>query len=175
MGITRVHALGRKRQVEVHTGRKALRGQNRLHHFDGRPRIRRRFQDDELALLEHRRHGIDRLHDVGHVGVLGLAQWRRHADVDDVGRSQRLRIRRRLELAVLHDLGQVLGGHVGNVAAPRQEFRDLVRVDVVADDGEPGTRELHGQRQADIAQSDDAQGGLLRVDLLQQFHKSYPR
>ena len=61
-----------------------LRLEHRLHHFVGRPRIRRRLEDDQLAALERGRNRFHRLDDVGQIGILGLPQRRRDADVDDV-------------------------------------------------------------------------------------------
>ncbi len=168
--IARVDALRREREVEIDAGLEALRRQRRLHHFDRRPRIGRRLEDDQLALPQHRRRRLHGLDDVGHVRVLGLAQRRRHADVDDVGVGEALRVGRGDELAALDDLGEVLGRDVGDVAAAGHQLGDLALVDVVADHAEAGARELHRQRQADVAESDDAQLRLLAFDLLQQFH-----
>ena len=107
-----------------------------------------------------RLHGLD---DVGHVRVLGLAKRRRHADVDDVGVGEALRVGGRDELAVLDHFGQVLGRDVGDVAAAGHQLGDLALVDVEADHAEAGARELHRQRQADVAEADDAQLRLLRL------------
>ena len=46
--VARIDALGRKRQVEVLARLQAALLERRLHHFVGRPRIRRRLEDDEL-------------------------------------------------------------------------------------------------------------------------------
>ncbi len=60
--------------------------------------------------------------------------------------------------------------HVGDVAAAGHQLGDLALVDVVADHAVAGARELHRERQADVAESDDSQLRLLAFDLLQQFH-----
>ena len=168
--VARVDALGRKRQVEIHARLEALRRQRRLHHLHRRPGIRGRLEDDQLPFPEHRRRRLDRLDHVGHVGVLGLAQRRRHADVDDVDVAKPLRVGGRHELAALDHFREVRRRHVRNVAAARHQFGDLLLIDVVADHRKAGAGEFDRERQADVAEADDAELGLLRLDLLQQFH-----
>ena len=82
--VARVDALGRERQEEVDAGLEAAPLEQRLHHFLGRPRIGGRLEHDQHARVQVRGDRLDRRHDERHVGILGLAQRRRHADVDRV-------------------------------------------------------------------------------------------
>ncbi len=111
-----IDALGREREEEVDVRLQPAGLEHRLHHFVGRARIGRRLEDDELPGLSVRRHRVDRLHDVGQVGILRLAQRRRHADVDGVhgaelghvgGGAQRAGCRRRPPRSLVRDVGDV--------------------------------------------------------------------
>ena len=46
---------GENARIEIDAGLQSLRLEHRLHDFVGRPRIRRRLEDDELALPQRRR------------------------------------------------------------------------------------------------------------------------
>ena len=61
-----------------------------------------------------------------------------------------------------------VGLDVEDVAAAGVDLRDLRCVDVEAGHVEPGLGELHGQRQADVAETDDADPRLPLLDLLLQ-------
>jgi len=63
----------------------------------GRAGIGGRFENDELPLAQDSRGRFDGFHDVRQVRVAGLAQRRRHADVDDVDVGKLTLIRRRAE------------------------------------------------------------------------------
>ena len=91
--VARIDALGREREEEVDAGLEPGRFEQRLHHFVGRARIGRRLEDDQHARVQVLGDRLDRRDDVGHVGVLGLAQRRRHADVDRVELARRWRSR----------------------------------------------------------------------------------
>ena len=87
--VARIDPLGRKRQEEVDVRLEPLRLEHRLHDFVGRARIGRRLEDDRAdPRLQRRGHRFDREHDVRQIRILGLAQRRRHADVDRVHRRR---------------------------------------------------------------------------------------
>ena len=85
--IAGIDALRREREEEIAPGDEAAAFENRLHDLVGRARIGRRFENDEMARPQVRRDHFDGRDDVGQVGILGLAQRRRHADVDGVERA----------------------------------------------------------------------------------------
>jgi hypothetical protein len=106
--VAGVDALGREGEIEVATRLEPCCLEQRLHDLVGRSWIRRRLETDEQAGMEMRG---DRLHcadDVGHVRVLRLAQWRRHADVDGVELADDREVGGRVELP-----GLAQGMHVG--------------------------------------------------------------
>ena len=57
-------------------------------------------------------------------------------------------------------------GTSGMIAAAGVDLRVLRGIDVEAGDVEAGAGEFHGERQPDVAQTDDADSGLLRSDAL---------
>ena len=73
-------------------------------------------------------------------------------------------------LPLLTTSARCADGTSGNVAAAGRQFGDFPLIDVVADDRKAGAGEFHGERQADVAEANHAERGLLRLDLLQQFH-----
>ena len=83
-----IDALGREGEEEVAAGVEAPPFEHRLHDLVGRARVRRGLEDDQHAGLQVRGDHLDRRDDVGQVGVLRLAQRRRHADVDRVERAR---------------------------------------------------------------------------------------
>ena len=72
---------------------------------------------------------------------------------------------RRLSRTSLRDQ---LAGHIGDVGVAAVHRGDLRRVDIDADGVEAGAPKLHGQRQADVAESDDADAGAARGDPIEQ-------
>src|SRR5262249_43421678 len=76
---------------------------------------------------------------------------------------------RRAELALLDGGGQVRLADVGNVAAAAVDRRRFGLVDVEARDVEAMTGELDGERQPDVAESNDAHGRGLVPDSIEQF------
>jgi hypothetical protein len=108
--------------------------------------------------------GID---DVGDVGVFGLAQRRRHTDGDGVHVGQRGVVGAGAELSAVHQRRDDLRRHILDVALASLQGRNLARVQIDADDGEPLLGKSDGQRQADVAQADDADSRLAAGDALQ--------
>src|SRR4029453_4020185 len=66
----------------------------------------------------------------------------------------------RAELAGVPGFAQIRIGDVGNVALAGIDLRGFVRVHVEAGDGIPGPGELDRERQADVAEADDADARL---------------
>jgi len=82
--VAGIDALGRKCEEELLVGLQSLSLEHRLHHFVGRARIRRRFENDQLTAFQRGRDGFNRFDDIRQIGVLRLPERRRDADVDDV-------------------------------------------------------------------------------------------
>ena len=98
--------------------------------------------------------------DVRHVRVFGLAQRRRHADVDRVEIAQHGKIRRRIEPVCLTQRRDIGGRHIGNVRAAGHDLVDLALIEIDAGRLQPVAGEFHCQRQADIAEPDHARACL---------------
>ena len=64
--------------------------------------------------------------------------------------------------------GQLGLGDVWNVAAARIDLAGLEFVDVEPGDVEPVPGELHGQRQADVAEPDNADPRAFRADAIEE-------
>ena len=164
-----IDALGREREEEVLAGLQAGRLEQRLHDFFGRARVGRRLEADQHARMQVLGDRLDRRDDVGHVGVLRLAQRRRHADVDRVeladdrrSRSSHRACRRRCSALTS--------------ASRRRECRSA-RVDRLRPSARrgrcrsPGIRpsaELDRERQSDVSQPDDARSGAAVLDFFEQ-------
>ena len=95
--------------------------------------------------------------DVGDVGVAGLAQRGGDADGDRVALGQDGEVGPGREAVA--ERGQRLVRHVFNVRRTAIDAVDARLVEVDAADPEAGLGEDDGQRQADVAQADDADGG----------------
>ena len=105
--VARIDALGRERQVEIAAHLQAARFERGLRDLFGRPGIGGRFQNHELSLAQDSRGRFDGFHDIRQVRVAGLAQRRRHADVDDVDIGKLTLIGRRAEGPRFDDRGQL--------------------------------------------------------------------
>ncbi len=113
--------------------------------------------------------GFHRRHDVRHVGVLGLAQRRRHADVDRVELGDRAVVAGGAQPPGADEVVDVGRRHVGDVGLAGCDRRDLPRVEVEADGLEAASRKFDGERQTDIAKSDDTDAGGSCSDATTQF------
>ena len=103
---------------------------------------------------------LDRGDDVGQVRVLRLAERRRHADVDRVERRDDRRVASwRDSRPALRNSATSRRRHVRDVRLAAVDGVDLPGVEVDAGGLEAGARELDGERQADIAEADDADVG----------------
>ena len=106
--------------------------------------------------------------DVGQIWILGLAQRRRDADIHRIERGKRIEVRRRAKPAGGQHLLEVAVGHIAHMRASVSDALDFRRVDVDAGRMEPAARELHEQREADIAEADDADAGFTALQLVNQ-------
>ena len=158
--IARVDALRAEREEDVFAdGEAALveRGQRDLARRAG---IGRAFEDDEHARVRLPRRGLGRgdAHSSCRDRASSTAASARRS------RSRRLRcsrdlVGRRFELAAPHERRDFGRRNVLDVRLAGIQQIDDALADVVADDVETGLRELHRQRQADVAEPDDADDG----------------
>ncbi len=140
--------------------------QNRQHHVARGAGVGRALQDDELARPQRGGDLLGRLLDVGQVRVAAVVQRRRHADQQGVRLAQPPHVGGGHELAVGHVLGDPLGRNVLDVAAAGLELIDLGPINVEAHRLHTAGDEGADQRQADIAQADDAHLGSLVLNCL---------
>ena len=102
---------------------------------------------------------LDGRDDERQVGVLRFSQRRRDADVDAVEFRDDSRIARGRQPAGRDELGDLVTGDVGNVGLDARKRRNLPRVEIDADGPESSARELDGQGESDVAESDDSDSG----------------
>ena len=120
-----------------------------------------RLEHHQLVRLQHLGERARRVEQRAEVGLAVGRQRRRHADRAPRRPGQAARSawwhgcdRRRSRSCV--------GGDVLDVGVAGRDRLDLARVDVDGDDVAALLRERHGERQADVAESDDADGASSR-------------
>ena len=165
--VARVDALGREAEREVHTAGEAGGLEDVPEVLLRRARVGGGLQDHEAPGGEDGRDHLAGLLDVGHVRQL-VAQRGGHADEENVGVAERGGVRGGVE-ASGGELGSQLGGvDVEDVGlAPGQRLHP-VGLGVEAGHVEAGGCRCHGQREPDIAEPDDRDGGFPFLDALQQ-------
>ena len=158
--IAGVDALGRKTQEELLAGFEAGPLEHGQHQFIGGSGISGGFQDHELARPRStwRSPGRptrcsscpDLWFCASGVGTAMLM-------VSSSATTEKSVVAR--EFARFHQRAQCIRGNVLDVGFAALELRDFRFLDVDAGDGESGLGELDRQRQADVAQADDADAG----------------
>ena len=129
--------------------------EHREHLLARRARVRGRLEDDELAGPEAGRELL-RGRDEDAEVRLALARERcRERDQDRVRVAQHVVVRGRADAAFLDERQQPLRGHVLDVALAPVQLLDARGVDVDEHDRLPRLGEGLGERDADIAGSDD--------------------
>src|SRR5262249_45268521 len=123
------------------------------------PRIRRTLKDDELTAAQTSGDRLAGIGDVRKVGFAVLRQRRRHADNDGICLTKPGRIRGRIKPAALDQVGDALGWNVPDVALAGFQLFYLFGIDIKANHAKSARGESVGQRQANVAQTDDADPG----------------
>ena len=168
-GSSRSGLKARKKSLPGVSPRAASRGRTTSRVVPG---ISGAFQHHELARPEPLGDGPGRIDDVAQVRIARVRERRRHADDDDIGLIQPLKVDRGLEPPFSH-LADHRVGDVPDVTFAALESVDLDRVDVKPQNGDPAVAERSGQRQADVAQADDPDTDGRRFDLGQErFRRS---
>ena len=130
--------------------------QDRQHDVAGGAGVGRALQDDELPGAQRGGDLLGGLLDIRQVGVAAVVQRRGHADQQGVRLAKPPHVRGGHKALVGHVFGYPLGRNVLDVAAAGQELIDLVLINVEAHRLHAAGNEGPDQRQADVAQADDA-------------------
>jgi hypothetical protein len=155
--VARILPLGREDQEQVLADREAAALDDRLQDLLGGPRPGGAFQGDQLPAPQVRRHRLGGADHVRQVRLPHPVERGGHADDQRIGLAGQRKI----------GGGAQAGGPGGpdrpvrdvvDVAAPGLEPAHLGGVDVEADDADPRLGEAQGQRQADVAEAEDADG-----------------
>ena len=147
-------------------GRCERRGlQDGLEAFVGGAWIGRGYEIDELAGAEGRAGLVGgRLH-VGHVGLALRSQRGGDADENGVGLAEAGKVRGRGEATGGYCSGDAAAVEVLDVALATVELGDLVGIHVETEDGKALLDEGESQREADVTHADDADEGVVGLDL----------
>ena len=122
----------------------------------GAPRVHGRLVDHDRAAAQCRADGLARPYQRAQVRPLVLIDRRRHGDDEDLAALELLQIGGEGQPPGALQLG---GGHLEGDVAALGQLRDAHGLHVEAD-GVVVLAELHGQRQADVAQADDGDAAL---------------
>ncbi len=166
--VARVDAFRRECEEEIDIHFQSIALEHRQCNFVGGPRVGGRLEHDQLAGVQVRRNAFERLHDVGQVRILGLAQRRRHADVSDIHVREFRAVGRGAKMAGLHDPRQLLLQDVRDVGVARIDRVDFAAIDVETGHVEASEREFHRQRESNVAEADDADASLFRQDAVKK-------
>ena len=107
-------------------------------------------------------HGLHRFPHHRQIGRV-VGQRRGHADQDDVRVRQSGRVLAELRAVERDDLRV---GDIDEERVPRSQALHAPPVDIETHDGEAAPAHGHEQREADVAETDDSNFGLLRTDPL---------
>ena len=154
--VARIDALGREGQVEVDAGLQAGLLEDRQQALARRARVGRRLQDDQLAGLQDVGDGLRGGQQRAEVGLAVRRQRGRDGDDDRVRESQARSARGGLQLRA--DGGELLRRDVLDVGLTATDRGHLGHARVDADHSLAGLGERDGQRKADVAESNDADG-----------------
>src|SRR5438309_2522409 len=169
MWVAGVDPLGRERQAEVLARLEAGGFEGGQDHLLGGARVGRALEDDELPRPQVFSDLLDGGHDEGQVRVLRLPERGRYADVDRVEGPDHGEVARGREAPRIHLLGDLAVFEIHDVGSPPVDGVDLGAVHIDTGHVEPGTGELEGQRQSNIAEPDDTAPRLATADSFVQF------
>src|SRR5689334_18777597 len=95
-------------------------------------------------------------HDIAHIGILGFSQRRGNTDVHRVQVGDRSEVTGSTEAAGFYKPAQIVARNILDIRITQVHSSDLGLLEVNSGDGKAGFRELHSERQPDIAETDDA-------------------
>ena len=172
---TRIDALGREAEEEVLARLEVAvfeRGQDDLRRRAG---VRRALEDDDHAGVDELGDLLRRGDDVRDVGVARLPERRRDADRDAVAAGEEAEVGRRRDEALLDERGEPAVGDVLDVGRAGVDAVGDALVHVDAYDLEARLGEDDGEREADVAEADDAHAGRLVVDAGEEALEGFGR
>ena len=152
--VARVDTLRRVAEEHVLADLRARSLEDRLHDLLGRAGRRRRLEDDELAGVQVRGDRLGGGDDVTDVGRAGLRERRWDADGEGVQLTDGGVVACRAQVAF--EALVALGRHVHEVRLVLRDGPDPLLVQIEPGDVEAGLGEGHRERQAGVAEADDA-------------------
>ncbi len=157
--VAGVHPLRAEGEVGVLADAQAGRLEHRPQHLARGARPGGRFEHDQGAGREVGEGGLGGGDDVAEVGLSVVAQRRGYADEHGATGGQACRVGRGFQRARLNEWGQPIAGHVLDVRPTVGQRLDLGHREVEAHHAYARLREGGRERQADVAEPDDADGG----------------
>lgn len=148
---------GKEIPVEDQTG---IPFQNRHADLLGGTRIDGGFIDDHIPLVQDLGHGLRGLDQGGEVRPLVAVDGGGHGDDEDVAVAQLLDVVTVVQVA---GLSQLCCGHLAGNIDMAAQLVDAAFFEVKAG-GRPFLAEFHGQGQADIPKTDDADAGGVQIE-----------
>ncbi len=121
-----------------------------------------------MSWLQVLRNFVDRRHNIREVGVFGLAERHRHADIHGVDPGELGEIGRCGQAPPARDGSDHLGGNIGDVGLAASNLIGLPAVDVKAEGGYPCLGKFDGQGKADVTEANDPHVDFSRPNLVQQ-------
>ncbi len=140
----------------------------RLDHLAGGAGPGGGFQHDQLAGAQMLADVGGSVHDEGEVGVAVASDGRGHADQDRVGVLHAGEVGGRLQLAAVHGGPHHVGADIADDLLGAVDRGDPSLADVEAQHLEAGADARERERQAHIAQADDADDRVARFQALQK-------
>lgn len=166
--VARVFPLGGEGQVKIPADLEARALEAREHEFLRGAGVGGGFEHHELPGTKVLGDRVGGGFHEAQVGLHLFGERRGHADDDAVGVGEAVEAGGDLQLAARQVVLDRAHRDVADVALAPLEGCDFARVDVEPDEREPGLAKAHEQRQADVAEADDAHRGLAGADFLQQ-------
>src|SRR5580700_10266729 len=164
--VAGIFALGRKREEEIERhvfvfgagsdrAAEAALFENRENEFFGSAGIGGGFENDQLAADEIRLNGFSGVFDVTQVGLAIFVQWRGDANDDGVSFRELGEIGDGVEVAAVHELLDFRLGDVLDVGPAGVQHANFFGIGVESSDLVAGFSEAEGEREADVATSNN--------------------
>jgi hypothetical protein len=167
--VARVDALWGKGHCEVDAHLQARLLEEGNEEIVRGARIGGTAEDDQMSAPEALPNLFHRFHDVGDIGILGLGEGSRHADVDHVGLGERSVVAGGLEPSRVPYLLHLLRGDIFDVGGALVDDPDLVLIQLESGDPEPRLCELQRQGQPHVAEANDTDPRMAGIDSFAQF------
>ncbi len=144
--------------------------ENRNQNFFGGAGVGSALEDDDLTGAQIGRYGVGGVGDVAEIGLVIFVERRGDADDDRIHGGD-LRIVGRGFEAVRFGRRDLRGRDAENVGAAVRKGIDFSLIDIETGDGKFLLAVEQGQRQSDVAQADDSDPSLARINAAFQIGK----